>query len=258
MNDTRRVQDRRGRSVSQWIFGLHAVLEAIERTPDRVTRIVVAQGREEGRLRLLLAAARRAGVAVRREPTVAIDRLAGKGAVHQGVLALLAEAPYADPEHLLASAPSPALFVVLDGVEDPHNLGAVIRSAVAAGAHALFLPEHHSAGLSAGAVKASAGTALRFPVAKVGNLSAFLSRLKEKGVWVVGCDQEGAPLWSGFDLKQPVALVLGGEGKGLRRLTRERCDVVLSIPLSAGVESLNVSVAAGIALYEVVRQRAKA
>lgn len=241
--------------MSQWIHGLHAVLEAIERTPDRVARVVVAQGREEGRLRPLLAAARKAGVAVRREPAAAVDRLAGKGAVHQGVLALLAEAPYADPDDLVAGAPSPALFVVLDGVEDPHNLGAVIRSAAATGAHAVFLPEHHSAGLSAGAVKASAGTALGFPVAKVGNLATFLERLKAKGVWVIGLDAEGAPLWSGFDLKQPVALVLGGEGKGLRRLTRERCDVVLSIPISAKVESLNVSVAAGIALYEVLRQR---
>jgi 23S rRNA (guanosine2251-2'-O)-methyltransferase len=243
--------------MSQWIHGLHAVLEAIERGPGRVTRVVVARGMGEGRLRPLLAAARRAGITVQREPAAALDRLGEKGAVHQGVLALLAAAPYGDPDDLIASAPAPALFVVLDGVEDPHNLGAVVRSAAAAGAHALFLPEHHSAGLSAGAVKASAGTALRFPVAKVGNLATFLGRLKEKGVWVIGLDTEGAPLWSGFDLKQPVALVLGGEGKGLRRLTRERCDLVLSIPLARGVESLNVSVAAGIALYEVVRQRAK-
>lgn len=243
--------------MSQWIFGLHTVLEAIERSPDRVTRVVVAQGREEGRLRPLLAAARKAGVAVRREPAAAVDRLAGKGAVHQGVLALLAEAPYADPDDLIAKAPQPALFVVLDGVEDPHNLGAVIRSAAGAGAQAVFLPEHHSAGLSAGAVKASAGTALAFPIARVGNLATFLERLKEKGVWVIGLDTDGDPLWSGFDLKQSVALVLGGEGKGLRRLTRERCDVVLSIPISPKVESLNVSVAAGIALYEVLRQRTK-
>jgi len=242
--------------ASQWIFGLHAVLEAIERAPGRVSRIVIAQGREEGRLKPLLAAARKANVAVRREPQAAIDRLAGKGAVHQGVIALLAEADYADAESLLEKTTAPALYVVLDGVEDPHNLGAVIRSAAAAGAHGVFLPEHHSAGLSAGAVKASAGTALGFPVAKIGNLANFLGRLKEKGVWVIGLDAEGAPLWSGFDLRQSVALVLGGEGKGLRRLTRERCDLVLSIPLAAGVESLNVSVAAGIALYEVVRQRA--
>lgn len=244
--------------MSQWIHGLHAVLEAIERAPGRVTRVVVAQGREEGRLKPLLAAARKAGVVVHREPQAAIDRQVGRGAVHQGVIALLAEAPYADPEDLIQKAPSPALFVILDGVEDPHNLGAVIRSAAAAGAHAVFLPEHHAAGLSAGAVKASAGTALAFPVARVGNLANFLARLKEKGVWVIGLDTEGAPLWSGFDLKQPVALVLGGEGKGLRRLTRERCDIVLSIPISSGVESLNVSVAAGIALYEVIRQRGKA
>lgn len=243
--------------MNQWIHGLHAVIEAIERAPARVTRVVVVQGRDDGRLKPLLAAARKAGLVVSREPQAAVDRLAGKGAVHQGVLALLAEAPYADPDELIAKVPSPALFVVLDGVEDPHNLGAVIRSAAAAGAHAVFLPEHHSAGLTAGAVKASAGTALGFPVARVGNLATFLVGLKAKGIWVIGLDAEGSPLWSGFDLKQPVALVLGGEGRGLRRLTRDRCDLVLSIPLRQGVESLNVSVAAGIALYEVIRQRTK-
>jgi 23S rRNA (guanosine2251-2'-O)-methyltransferase len=144
---------------------------------------------------------------------------------------------------------------VLDGVEDPHNLGAVVRSAAAAGASAVFLPEHRSAGLTPASVKASAGAALRIPVVRTGNLAAFLRRLKEKGIWVVGLDPSGEPLWTGFDLKQPVALVLGGEEKGLRRLTREHCDALLALPLVGGVESLNVSVAAGIALYEVVRQR---
>ncbi|HEV8120327.1 MAG TPA: 23S rRNA (guanosine(2251)-2'-O)-methyltransferase RlmB [Candidatus Polarisedimenticolia bacterium] len=238
-----------------WIHGLHAVEEAIAAAPGRITRVVVAAGRDDGPVRRLLDAARSAGVTIERRPLHEVERLAGQKTVHQGVIALLAETAEADPEALLNSAPAPALFVVLDGVEDPHNLGAVVRSAAAAGASAVFLPEHRSAGLTPASVKASAGAALRIPVVRTGNLAAFLRRLKEKGIWVVGLDPSGEPLWTGFDLKQPVALVLGGEEKGLRRLTREHCDALLALPLVGGVESLNVSVAAGIALYEVVRQR---
>jgi 23S rRNA (guanosine2251-2'-O)-methyltransferase len=238
-----------------WIHGLHAVEEAIAAAPGRVARVVLAAGRDDEPVRRLLQAARAAGIPVERRPLRELERVAGQGAVHQGAVALLAEAEETDPESLVDRAPAPALFVVLDGVEDPHNLGAIVRSAAAAGAHAVFVPEHRSAGLSAASVKSSAGAALRLPVARAGNLAAFLRRLKEKGVWVVGLDQGGEPLWTGFDLRQPVALVLGSEGKGLRRLTREHCDALLSLPLRGGVESLNVSVAAGIALYEVVRQR---
>jgi len=238
-----------------WIHGLHAVEEAILAAPGRISRLVVAAGRDDGPVRRLLEAARTRGIAVERRPPREVEQLAGKGVVHQGVVAHLADAAESDPEALLDAAPAPALVVVLDGVEDPHNLGAIVRSAAAAGAHAVFVPEHRAAGLSSAAVKASAGAALRLPVARTGNLAAFLRRLKEKGIWIVGLDQEGEPLWTGFDLRQPIALVLGGEGKGLRRLTREHCDAMLALPLQGGVESLNVSVAAGIALYEVVRQR---
>jgi 23S rRNA (guanosine2251-2'-O)-methyltransferase len=242
--------------MSQWIHGLHAVLEALQASPDRIARVVAAEGRDDARLERVLQAARGAGVAVERQPGKAIDRLAGREAVHQGVIALLAGESYADPEAVLAAAPAPAFLVVLDAVEDPRNLGAVIRAAAAAGAAGVFLPEHRSAGLTPVAVKASAGTALRLPVARIGNVAAFLRGLKKRGIWVIGLDPEGAPLWSGFDLREPVALVLGGEGKGLRRLTREMCDAVLAIPLGPGVESLNLAVAAGVALFEVVRQRA--
>ena len=241
--------------MSQWIHGLHAVLEALNAGPDRVTRIVAAAGRDDGRLRQVLEAARRAGVPVQRQPAPAVDRLAGKGAAHQGVVALMAGGSYSDPEEMLRRATSPALFVVLDGVDDPRNLGAVIRAAAASGASGLFLPEHRAAGLSPSALKASAGTALSFPVARVGNIAALLRRLKEEGVWVVGLDPEGEPLWNGFDLAQPIAMVLGGEERGLRRLTRELCDAILAIPLHPGVESLNLAVAAGVALFEAVRQR---
>ncbi|HET6277526.1 MAG TPA: 23S rRNA (guanosine(2251)-2'-O)-methyltransferase RlmB, partial [Candidatus Polarisedimenticolia bacterium] len=145
--------------------------------------------------------------------------------------------------------------VVLDGVEDPRNLGAVIRSAAAAGADALFLPDRRAAGLSAGTLKTASGAAEYLPVARIGNVVSFLKELKEKGIWVVGLDAAGDTAWSDFDLKLPLALVLGGEGKGLRRLARETCDALLSIPLGNRVESLNVAVAAGVVLFEAVRQR---
>jgi len=241
--------------VSRWIHGINAVLDAIDADPPRVGRIVAAVGRGDARVQRVLDAARRAGLPVERLPSGAIDRLAGPGTVHQGVVALLAEASYADIEATLSGAPAPALFVVLDGVEDPRNLGAVIRAAAAAGAGGVFLPEHRSAGLTPVCIKASAGAAFRIPIARVGNLAAFLRRLKEKRVWVIGLEAGGTPIWGGFDLREPVALVLGGEGKGLRRLTREHCDAIVSLPLAAGVESLNVAVAAGIALYEAARQR---
>jgi 23S rRNA (guanosine2251-2'-O)-methyltransferase len=241
--------------VSQWIHGIHAVLEALRAAPERVIRVVAASGREDARLTQVLEAAHGARVPVRRRPARSIDRLAGGGAVHQGVVALVAGAGYADAEEVLDRVRAPALLVVLDGVEDPRNLGAIVRSAAAFGADGLFLPTHRAAGLTPGSLKASAGAALRFPVARVGNVAAFLDRLKGRGIWVVGLDPGGEPIWSGFDLRQPVALVLGGEGKGLRRLARERCDAVLGIPIGRGSGSLNVSVAAGVALFETVRQR---
>lgn len=241
--------------MSAWIHGVNAVLEALAAGADRVARVVIAEGRSDGRVRQVQQAARQAGVPVTSQPAAAVDRLAGPGVSHQGVIALLQEAAFADPEAALSQAPSPALLVVLDGVDDPRNLGAVIRAAAAAGAGAVFVPEHRSAGLSPACVKASAGAVFRIPVARVGNVAAFLRQLKEKGVWIAGLDPAGAPLWGGFDLREPLALVLGGEGKGLRRLTREHCDVLLALPLAAGVESLNLAVAAGVALYETARQR---
>jgi 23S rRNA (guanosine2251-2'-O)-methyltransferase len=147
------------------------------------------------------------------------------------------------------------LFVVLDGVEDPRNLGAVVRAAAAAGAHGLFLPDRGAAGLTPVAVKASAGAAERLPVARVGNIVSLLKSLKGNNVWVIGLDGSGDAPWTSFDWTSPVALVLGGEGRGLRRLARETCDLVLSIPMAGGVESLNLSVAAGVVLFEAVRQR---
>jgi len=240
--------------VSGAIFGIHPVLQALETKRRGVTRVVIAASRRDARVRRIEEAARAAGVPVARQPERALDRLA-EGEAHQGVVALVSDVSYADPDALLRSAGPRALFVVLDGVEDPRNLGAVVRVAAAAGADGLFLPERGTPGLTPVAVKAAAGAVERLPVARVGNVVSLLKSLKEQNVWVVGLDGASTSPWTSFDLTSPVALVLGGEGRGLRRLARETCDVVLSIPMEGGVESLNLSVAAGVILFEAVRQR---
>ena len=174
---------------------------------------------------------------------------------HQGIIAIVSEKPVLSLESLLDSAREPALVVVLDGVEDPRNLGAILRTAEAAGADGVMLPERHSAGLSETVARASAGALEHVRVARVGNLVQALEALKARGIWVVGFDAAGSERWDAVDLTRPVALVLGGEGRGIRRLVREHCDHLVSIPHFGHIGSLNVSVAAGIALYEVVRQR---
>lgn len=240
--------------MSDLIFGIHPVLEALKAGSRTVTRIVISEGRRDRRVEEVITAARAARVTVQRQPDRALDRLVG-GGTHQGVVAVVARAHYETPGEILERAGSPALIVVLDGVEDPRNLGAVIRAAAAAGADGLFLPARGAAGLSPAAVKASAGAVERLPVARVTNIVSLLNLLKEKGLWVVGLDPAGSQPWSAFDMSVPLAVVLGGEGRGLRRLARETCDSVLSIPLHRGVQSLNLAVAAGVVLFEVVRQR---
>ena len=240
--------------MSDRLFGIHPVLEALQAGRRSVTRVVIAESRHDARVRQIVEAGRKAGVPVHFQPDRAVDRLAG-GEAHQGVVAIIAGAAYADPEDLIMSAGPQALFVVLDGVEDPRNLGAVIRTAAAAGADGVFIPERGAAGLTPVAVKASAGTAERLPVARVTNIVALLKSLKSRNIWVAGLDPAGTAPWTSFDLTGPLAMVFGGEGRGLRRLARETCDVVLSVPLAAGVESLNLSVAAGVVLFEAVRQR---
>jgi 23S rRNA (guanosine2251-2'-O)-methyltransferase len=171
------------------------------------------------------------------------------------VIAVVSAKQAVDLETLLSEARDPALLVALDGVEDPRNLGAILRTVEAAGADGVILPERHSAGLSETVSRASAGALEHVRVARTVNLAQAVERLKERGLWVVGFDATAQERWHGVDLRRPVALVLGGEGRGIRRLVRERCDQIVALPLFGHVGSLNVSVAAGIALYEVVRQR---
>lgn len=238
-------------------YGIHAVRVMLARSPQRVRRVLVTSGRDVGRLGELKALAQRAGVQVAPADDALLDKLA-EGGRHQGVVAEIA-AHTGDPEtqleEALAHAQGPPLLLVLDGVQDPHNLGACLRSADAAGVHAVIAPRDRAAGLTPVVRKVAAGAAETVPFISVVNLARTLRELKDRGVWLVGTDDAADKTLFEADLSGPLALVMGSEGEGMRRLTRECCDQLVSIPMAGAVESLNVSVAAGVVLYEAVRQR---
>ena len=231
------------------LSGIHPVAEAL-RAGTALERILIAQGAGGPRLQEIIDLARRSGVPVRFEPRASLERVAGSGA-HQGVIALGAARKYADLESVAESN----LLVVLDGVEDPHNLGALIRTADGAGADGVIIPERRAAGLTGTAVKASAGASEHLPIARVTNISRTLDELKERNVWTVGLDERGTESYDALDYKMDCAIVLGAEGKGLHDLVRRRCDFLVSIPMLGHVPSLNVSVAGAVVMYEVARQR---
>jgi 23S rRNA (guanosine2251-2'-O)-methyltransferase len=242
------------------ITGLHAVLAALKNHPQQVEGIWVSEARGDRRIGEVISAARAAHVKVHQAPKAALDRLGG-GVRHQGAIARLRElAMRTGPQldELLANLPAAPLLLVLDGVQDPHNLGACLRCADAAGAHGVIVPREHTAPLSAVARRAASGAAESIPLFQVVNLARCLRQLKDAGLWLVGATHDADIDIYRADLKGPTALVLGGEGKGLRRLTREHCDVLARIPMAGSVSSLNVSVAAGICLFEAVRQRREA
>jgi 23S rRNA (guanosine2251-2'-O)-methyltransferase len=236
------------------ICGINPVFEALAAGTRHFDRLLIVKGLRSRRLAEVIRRASQLGVPLRFEIRETLDRMAG-GVPHQGVIAVVSEKPVLSLDGLLDLARQPALVVVLDGVEDPRNLGAILRTAEAAGADGVLLPDRHSAGLSETVARASAGALEHVSVARVGNLAQALEALKARGLWIVGFDAAGTERWDAVDLKRPVALVLGGEGRGIRRLVRERCDHLVSIPHFGHVSSLNVSVAAGVALYEAVRQR---
>lgn len=236
------------------ICGVNPVLEALAAGTRHFDRLLVVKGLHGRRLAEAIRRATRLSIPLRFEMRDTLDRLAG-GVPHQGIIAVVSEKPLLSLEDLLEATREPALIVVLDGIEDPRNLGAILRTAEAAGADGVVLPERHSAGLSETVARASAGAVEHVKVARVGNLVQALEALKARGIWVVGYDAAGSERWDAVDLGKPVALVLGGEGRGIRRLVREHCDHLVSIPHFGHVSSLNVSVAAGVALYEAVRQR---
>ena len=240
------------------LLGRRAVLEAL-RAGRPVSRVLVARTADvRGPLRAILLEARARRVVVQTVDRHRLDALA-RGVVHQGVAALVAPVPTVTVDALLRRARDRGeapFLIALDGVEDPHNLGAVIRSAEAAGAHGVIIPRRRAAGLSPVVARASAGALAHCPVAQAGNLAAALEHLKAEGVWVVGADPAGPERYDETSLEPPLVLVVGGEGRGLHRLVRERCDRVVRIPLRGKVTSLNVSVAAALLLFEVARRRA--
>lgn len=233
------------------ITGFHAVREALEAAPRRVRKIVLAEGKLDPRTREIVTLARTHGIPVYREPR---ERL-GRFGQHQGVVAELTGFEWRELDSLLEEAPKPEFFLALDQIEDPRNLGAVLRTADGAGVHGIVVPERRTAPPSDVAASASAGALFHAPMARVTNLSDALALLKERGLWVVGLAPEAQKPWYSFDFRSPVALVVGSEGKGLRPRVASHCDALVSLPQRGKVQSLNLSVAAGIVLYEVVRQR---
>ena len=241
----------------QIIFGIHAVEEALVARGHGFEYVAVASGRGDARLQKIAQLCRSAGVPVRTVPRDQLTRLA-RTATHQGVVAVGAEKKYSDLEDLLAHRRGEhAFLLVLDGVEDPHNLGAIIRTAEGAGADGIVIPERRAVGVTATVAKASAGALEYLPIAKVTNISRTVEELKERNVWTIGLDERGEKPYDQLDYKMDCALVLGAEGHGLHEQIRKKCDFLVSIPMLGKVPSLNVSVAAAIVMYEVARQRRK-
>lgn len=236
-----------------WMTGFHAVEEAL--TAGRpLDRIVIARGRHGERVEAVVRLAKSRGVPVRFEDRQQLDRLTGTRD-HQGIAALAAAKPAAELEDLLRAKTPQGLLVLLDGIEDPHNLGAIVRTSLAAGAQGVVIPERRAAGLSDTVERSSAGALAHLPIARVKNLVRAMEQLKEAGYWLVGLDERAEKSHTEVDLTGSIGIVLGREGEGLHELTRKRCDFLVSIPTTGPVRSLNVSVAAGIVLFEVVRQR---
>lgn len=239
------------------VFGVLPVLEALRADARRIDRIAVADGGKTARLREVVDFAKRNDIRIDRVQRESLDRITGIGANHQGVVAIRAAVGYASLDDILDEALSP-LLVVLDGVEDPRNLGAVLRAAECAGADGVVIPERRAVGLNETVAKSSAGAIEYVKVAKVANLNRLIEDLKSRDIWVVGTSADASTDYTSWDWRRPSALVLGGEGHGLHRLVAENCDILVNIPMYGKISSLNVSVAAGVILFEARRQRRQA
>ena len=237
------------------IEGRNAVLEAF-RSGKTIDRLFVLDGCQDGPVRTILKEAKKQGTVVSFVAKERLDQMSGTGK-HQGVVAYMAAYEYAQVEDMLALAESrgePPFLILLDEIEDPHNLGAIIRTANLAGAHGVIIPKRRAVGLTATVAKTSAGALNYTPVAKVTNLTAVMEELKEKGLWFVCADMGGEVMYK-LNLTGPIGLVIGNEGKGVSRLVKEHCDMTAAIPMKGEIDSLNASVAAGVLAYEIVRQR---
>ena len=238
------------------IIGRNPVTEALRAGNREIDIIYIAKGIKNGSIGKIIAMCRKKGIIIKETDTRKLDYMCG-GAAHQGVIAKVAAHEYASLDDLFKRAEdrgeSP-FFIICDGIEDPHNLGAIIRTAECAGAHGVIIPKRRSASLNYTVNKSSAGALEYMPVTRVTNLSDTIDFLKEKGIWIYGTDMNGEE-WCGTDLKGSMALVVGSEGTGMSRLVREKCDFILSLPMKGAIQSLNASVAAGIVMYEASRQR---
>jgi len=247
----------KGHREPRVVFGFHAVLTRLRADPSSVLEIFLDEARHDARAKDLVAAAEQAGAKLARVPAKRLDGFYGGGR-HQGVVARVEVKRVADSlDELLEGIEGPPLLLVLDGVTDPHNLGACLRVANAAGVHAVIAPKDRAAGINPTVSKVASGAAELTPYLMVTNLARTLDELKERNIWVVGTADDAPQDLYGADLPDSIAWVLGAEGEGMRRLTRERCDLLVRIPMRGGVESLNVSVAAGVVLYESVRRAAR-
>jgi len=246
-------------SDDDYLFGIHAVTSVLEKDPSRVRSLWIArEAQKNQRIKRLQSLADKAGVSLQASTNAKLDEMAD-GERHQGVVARCSAA--ASPQlalnipELLSGLDEAPFLLVLDGVQDPHNLGACLRSADAAGVHAVIVPKDRAVGITPVVSKVACGAAEHVPLIQVTNLARALRQLQDEGVWLLGADERGETSLFDADLKGPLALVLGAEGQGLRRLTREQCDVLISVPMAGSVSSLNVSVATGVCLFEAVRQR---
>ena len=233
------------------LIGINPVREAL-RAGRSLDRVLIAKGAGGPRLQEIIDLCRQSGITVRFEPRTALDRAANRAA-HQGIVAFPAAAPAKRAE--MSELDSARLLVVLDGVEDPHNLGAIVRTANAAGAHAVLVPERRAAGLTETVAKTSAGAIEHTPIVKIVNISRTLEDLKQRGFWIYGLDERGEHIHSEIDYSSPAAFVFGGEGKGLHDLVKKHCDFLVRIPMAGAIASLNVSVAAGVVLFEYRRRQ---
>ena len=238
-----------------YIYGINAVSEALKARGRAFEWVGMAKERHDLRLQRLIEDCRRLAVPVRFLQRTELDRMAGNAA-HQGVVAVTSAKQYSDLDDLVgAKRGQYSLVVVLDGVEDPHNLGAILRTADAAGADGIVIPERRAASVTGTVTKASAGASEHLPIAKVTNIARTVEELKERNLWTVGLDERSSQTYDALDYNMDCALVLGAEGKGLHDLVKRKCDFLVSIPMLGKVSSLNVSVAAAVVLYEIVRQR---
>lgn len=242
--------------MSGQLEGRNPVLEAL-RAGRAINKLLVAKGSQEGSIRQILALAKEAGIVVQEQDRSRLDALA-EGRAHQGVIAMVAAHRYYEVEDLLARAKEKGedpLVLILDGIEDPQNLGSLLRTADAVGAHGVIIPERRAVGLTETVAKVSAGAVEYVPVARVTNTARTIEELKEQGFWVVGTHQDGKELYHQARLTGPLAVVIGSEGKGIGRLVAEKCDFMVRLPMLGHVTSLNAAVAGAILLYEIRRQR---